>query len=308
MKLCHGLRAALLLAAIALTGATPAVSATSIEVIVNDKAITSYDVDQRAKLLRLTTRRSAAAAQKAALEELVDETLKLQEAERLRISVSKGQVDEAFGNIAQNVKLTPSRLEAALKQSGVNPGTLRDRLKAELAWSQAVRNRFRATVKITDSDVIAALRKDGGTENAKSVEYTLQSYVFVVPSKASNDFKAKRKREVDQFRAQFTSCEEGEKTAKGLNEVVAQPARRRLEAELPGNLKDAVQKVSVGRTTEPTLGAKGFEFFAVCDKREIDGDVDARVAKEAELRNKEGEALSRQYLRELRQRALIDYR
>lgn len=308
MKLRHGLRLALMLAAIAFAADKPAQSATSIAVIVNDKAITSYDVDQRAKLLRLTTRRSGAAAQKAALEELIDETLKLQEAERLRISVSKGQVDDAFSNIAQNVKLTPSRLESALKQSGVNPGTLRDRLKAELAWSQAVRMRFRAQVKISESDVIAALRKDGSAENAKSVEYSLQSYIFVVPSRASNDFKAKRKREVDQFRAQFTSCEEGEKTAKGLNEVVAQPARRRLEAELPANLKAAVQKTSVGRTTEVTLGDKGYEFFAVCDKREIEGDVDARVAMEAELRNKEGEQLSRQYLRDLRQRALIDYR
>lgn len=308
MKMLNGVRLALALAVIVAMTAFAANSATEIRVIVNDKAITTYDIDQRAKLLRLTTRRSGAAAQKAAMEELIDETLKLQESDRLRVSVSDAQVNDAFGNIAKNVKLTPSRLEAALRQSGVDPATLRDRLKADLAWSQSVRLKFRATVKINEADVVAALRKGAAEEPLTSVEYNLQSYVFVIPAKASEAFKAKRKAEVTQFRSQFTSCEQGAQAAQGLSEVVVLPARRRLESELPPNVRSALQNTQAGGTSEINLGDKGYEFVAVCDKREFKGDVDARVAKEAELRNKEGDQLSRQYLRDLRRNALIDYR
>ncbi|NRG18941.1 SurA N-terminal domain-containing protein [Rhizobiales bacterium] len=304
----HLFRLSFLLLFLAASAGTPAGAATKIAVIVNDKAITSFDVDQRAKLIQLTSRRSGAAARKAALEELVDETLQLQEASRLNIDVSESQVDSAFSDIARNVKLTPSRLSAALRQQGVRPETLKDRLRAQIAWSEAVRLRFRAEVKISDADVIAALREQESESANKSVEYSLQQFVFVVPSKASNSYKAQRKREVDQFRSRFTTCEEARNIAEGLKEVVAMPARRLLESEIPPNLRDKVKQTTIGRAVEVELGDKGYEVTALCDKREFAGTADARAALEVELRAKEGQQMSRQYLRDLRRRALIDYR
>src|SRR5690606_16737243 len=112
----------------------PVLAQTTIKVVVNDKPITSYNVAQRARLIQLTTRRGGAAAQREAMEELIDEVLKLQETQRLGISVSKAEVDNAFASIAQRVKLSPANLSRALQQSGVNPDTLRDRLRAEIGW------------------------------------------------------------------------------------------------------------------------------------------------------------------------------
>lgn len=308
MNLMNWLRLSLVSLLALAFAAGPAFSATKIEVVVNDKAITSYDVDQRARLIRLTSRRGGAAARRAALDELIDETLQLQEAERLSISVSQSQVDGAFSDIASNVKLSPSRLSAALRQQGVDPQTLKDRLRAQIAWSEAVRTRFRAQVKISDADVIAALRNQEGESTNTSVEYSLQNFIFVVPAKASESFKAQRRREIEQFRARFTSCAEGKQLADGLKEVVAMPARRILESELPPNIREKVKETSVGRITQAELGDKGYELLAVCDKREFEGTADARAALETELRAKEGEKMSRQYLRDLRRRALIDYR
>ncbi|MXN64463.1 peptidylprolyl isomerase [Stappia sp. GBMRC 2046] len=308
MNLMHWFRLTFLLLVFAGFAGAPAHSATKIEVIVNDKAITNYDVDQRAKLIRLTSRRSGSAARKAALEELVDETLQLQEANRLNISVSQSQVDSAFADIARNVKLSTDRLSAALRQQGVSPNTLKDRLRAQIAWGEAVRLRFRAEVNISDADIIAALREQESKNTNKSVEYSLQQFVFVIPSKASNSFKAQRKREVDQFRSRFTSCDEAKRIADGLKEVVTMPARRLLESEIPPNLREKAKQASVGRVADVNLGEKGYEVTAICDKREFSGSADARAALEVELRAKEGEQLSRQYLRDLRRRALIDYR
>lgn len=308
MNLMHWFRLSFLLLILAVLAGTPAHAATKIEVIVNDKAITSFDVDQRSKLIRLTSRRSGAAARKAALEELVDETLQLQEASRLNIDVSESEVDSAFSDIARNVKLSPGRLSEALRAQGVRPETLKDRLRAQIAWSETVRLRFRAEVKISEADVIAALREQDSENANKSVEYSLQQFVFVVPSKASNSFKAQRRREVDQFRSRFTSCAEAENIADGLKEVVARPARRLLESEIPPNLRDKVKQATTGQVVEVDLGDKGYEVTVVCDKREFAGTADARAALEVELRNKEGQQMSRQYLRDLRRRALIDYR
>ncbi len=298
---------------VGLTVDAPASAQNRIAVIVNDQAVTSYDISQRARLLRLTSRKGGAAARKAATNELVDESLKLQEAARIGISVSQSQVDDAYASIAKRSKLTPARLSQALKQSGINPQTLKDRVKAELAWSEAVRMRFRRTVSISEQDVIAALQ--GGTNNGeegddpnKTTEYALTQYVFVIPKKASGGFKAKRKREVEAFRKRFTSCGEATKLAKGLDEVVVKPLGRKLEPELQPAIVEAVKEVSVGRTSKAVNSAMGIEIYAVCDKKIVDSNAAAVAEMRGELRNKEGQLMARRYLAELKQTAVIDYR
>ncbi|MEP3276110.1 MAG: SurA N-terminal domain-containing protein [Stappiaceae bacterium] len=295
-----------------LSASLPAEAQNKIAVIVNDEAVTSYDISQRARLLKLTSKRRGGAATKAATNELVDERLKLQEATRIGISVSQSKVDDAYATIAKRSKLTSSKLTRALKQSGINPQTLKDRLKADLAWSEAVRMRFRSTVSISEQDVIAALQGGSNGEEEddpnKTTEYTLTQFVFVVPKKASGGFKAKRKREVEAFRKRFTSCGDGTKLAKGLNEVVVKPLGRKLEPDLGSAIAGAIKDVSVGRTSKAIQSASGFEIYAVCDKKVIDSNAAAVAEMRGELRNKEGQLMARRYLSDLKRTAVIDYR
>ncbi len=295
------------MACITLSGAH-AYSATKITAVVNDQAVTSYDIAQRAKLISLTTRRGGAAARREAMNELIDDKLKLAEARRIGISVSDAEIDDAYANIAKRVKLSTKGLTGALRQSGVNPNTLKDRLRAEIAWSQVIRARFRATVKIREADVIAALQKNDDTTKNTSIEYALQAITVVVPAKASASLKAQRKRDVNNLRSRFLSCTEGAKLARGMSEVVVQPIRRRLEVEIPSNVIDDVKNTSVGRLTPPQTTEKGYELIAVCDKRELQSDASARIEMEDELRNKEGQQMSRKYLRDLKRQAVIEYR
>lgn len=300
--------AAMGLMLVAGTAIEPAAAQTSIKVVVNSEPITSYDINQRAGLLRLTTGRGGAAAQRAAMEELIDEQLKMQEASRAGIRVSKAEVDEAYSSLARRVKLSPSQLGQALRQAGVRPETLRDRLEAEIGWGQILRARFRQEVRIAESDVLAALRKKDDEDTSKSMEYRLQSVIFVIPAKSSSALKSQRRRDAENFRAAFNSCDQSEALAQQYREVVVRPAQLRLETELPDDLRQLVEKTAAGKATAPQTTPNGLEIFAVCEKREIDSNAAARMEVEEDLRQKEGQQLSRRYLRELRSRAIIDYR
>ncbi|WP_417667989.1 SurA N-terminal domain-containing protein [Roseibium sp.] len=278
---------------------------TSIKVIVNDQAITSYDINQRARLITLTQRKGGATARRMAEQELIDDKLKLTEAARIGVSIPDSEVNGAYGNIARNVKMTPSQLSTALRRGGVNPQTLKDRLEAQLAWSQVVRRRFQATVKVSESDVIAALKKSDKADQNTSIEYDLKQVIVVVPKKSSNGFKAKRSRESNQIRKAFTSCEDIGSVLSQYSEVVVKPVGRRLETELPEAMRDEISKTEPGQLTKPQQTGRGYEMIAVCDKKEIQSDIAARTEMENELRAKEGEALSRRYLMDLRRRATI---
>ncbi|WP_162901487.1 SurA N-terminal domain-containing protein [Breoghania sp. L-A4] len=294
--------------ALAPLAAQPAHAQTSIEVVVNDEAITSYDIAQRARLLQLTTRRSAGAAKKAALEELIDEHIKTQEAKRTGTSVSDAQVDEAFAQIASRTKMSPSQLGKALSRAGVQPSTLKARIGAEMAWAEVVRGRFRRTINISEQEIIAALQKQDGDSEETTTEVTITQLIFVVPRKSSKSLTTKRRGEANDLRKRFSSCEEGLKLTSEYNEVVVKPLGIRLLPELPANIRDSLEGVETGRLGKPVETGNGIEIFAVCNKREIQSDAAARNKVESDLRNKEGEMMSRRYLRELRRNAVIDYR
>ena len=85
----------------------------AIKVIVNDVPITDYDISQRSRLITLTQRKSGAAAKRQAEQELIDDQIKLGEAERVGVEVSQSEVDSAYSNIARNVKMSPAQLNKA---------------------------------------------------------------------------------------------------------------------------------------------------------------------------------------------------
>lgn len=78
------------------------------------------------------------------------------------------------------------------------------------------------------------------------------------------------------------------------------PVRTRLETEVPEPIRDILKKTAVGKATPPQAAQKGYEMLALCNKREIQSNAAARMEIEDELRNKEGEQMSRRLLREMR--------
>ncbi|PVB63395.1 peptidylprolyl isomerase [Labrenzia sp. 011] len=280
----------------------------AIKVIVNDVPITDYDITQRARLITLTQRKSASIAKREAEQELVDDQVKLAEAQRVGVEVSQSEVDNAYNNIARNVKMSPSQLSKALSSGGVKPDTLKNRLKAQIAWNQVLSRRFSGNIEVDESDIIAALKKTDEEDRQKSVEYDLKRVIVVVPKNSSGGFKSKRKQESNQIRAAFSGCDDSGAILGKYSEVVVQPIGRRLETELPKGLRTEIQSMEPGKLTKPTTTPVGYEMIALCGKREIASDIAVRTELENELRAKEGASQSRRYLMEIRRRSTIIYR
>lgn len=289
--------------------AAPAAAQTTIKVVVNDLPITSYDISQRAALLKLTARPPNPV--QLATQELIQERLQMQEARRLRINVSDREVDQAFASIAQRVKLTPAQLGQVLSQAGSSAAELKSRLRAQIAWSQVVRMKFRGSGGVSDQDVIAALGAKGQEKDPnahKTVEYDISQVVFVVPANASAGQKAARQREAEQLRQRFTSCEQGLAFAKGLSAVVVKPLGKKLQSDMPPQMTQVLDGIGVGKLGPAQPGPAGIELIAVCGRREIDSDAAARATIKTELTNEQGNLAARRYLRDLERNAVIEYR
>ncbi|MDI4663928.1 SurA N-terminal domain-containing protein [Xanthobacter autotrophicus] len=301
MTFRHFFLSALALAFLALGSGAPA-HAQQIIVMVNGDPITTYDVSQRQRLNQMIERKSMTSQQ--ALDDLIDERIKIQQAIRLKMDVDQKDVDRLFASVAERSGRTPEQLSAGFKQQGLDDRTFKQKLLADYVWGQYVRARS-GTVNVRDADVIAALQKRGQTQMI-ATEYTLMPIVFVVPRNAGN--YGARLAEANALRGRFTDCDAGAEMVKSLKEVVVRPKVTRLSSEMPAPLKQVLDKTEVGRLTPPEVAQSGVETFAMCGKREVRGESSQKKEIKDELSSSQFTAESKRFMAELRKQSLIEYR
>ncbi|MFY9699616.1 MAG: SurA N-terminal domain-containing protein [Rhodoplanes sp.] len=285
-------------------------AAQGVVVMVNGDPITSYDVDQRAKFHQLVSRK--ASARREVIDELIDEKIKVQTGHRYKLEITDKDVDASFAEMAKRMNLSAEQLAQTLEKGGVDPGTLKARIRADIVWQQIVRGKFQSSFQFREKDILAAIenKKDdkGDDVAAKTVayDYVLRPILFILPKGASQSAIAARQREAEAMRNRIEDCEQGLRFARALPDVLVLDPVTRNSADLPPALQEILERTGVGRLTNPETTDRGIQVFAVCDKRETKVDTPAMRKTRSEMFSKQFEAKSKRYLSELRRQALIE--
>lgn len=296
---------ALVLAAASAT-AQPAAAQSTVKATVNGQPVTSYDVNQRVRMLGLFRQKTSP---KQALEDLIDETLVAQAAKKRNMSVPDAQVDQRFNGIAKQVKLSPDAFSKALKQNGVEPDSLRKLLRGQIMFGNVMRAKASAlSADVSEADIQAELAKEGINASAATMkEYKLQQIVFVVPRGSPPGLIPQRQREAEAFRQRFSGCDNSLEQAKALKGVVVVDAGRRDTSQIEGDFADALAKVPDGGTMKPEVTNRGVEIIAVCSVKEIQSTAGVRAEVERRLTAEQTKDLDKTVKAELRKGADIVY-
>jgi peptidyl-prolyl cis-trans isomerase SurA len=304
-----GFAALALLLALAAPHAASAQSA--IRVLVNDDPITTFEVQNRTRMLRLFS--GGRAGEEQALEQLIDERLMLQEAARRGVTVSDEEVDSELAGRARQAGATAEQFRQAFAQAGVDPETFRSFLRANIAWGEIVRARLRSSADdVSESEVAAALARkpaedaEGEATEQTAWEYMLQQIVFVVPAKGG--VEAQQRSAANAFKGAFKGCDQSLAQAAGIPGVVVKPPVRREEGQMSDAMRETLAKMEIGGVAGPERVQEGFQLVAICDKKAIPGQTQATAEARAELTSERNQMLARRYLRDLRTDAVIEYR
>src|SRR5262249_5602203 len=149
--------------------------AQQVVVIVNGDPVTALDIEQRGKLNQLSTHKVQ--PRQETIEELIAEKLKIKEAKRWGLEISDSEVDQSYTAMAGRMRMTADQLTQTLARSGVNPATLKSRIRADMAWPQLVRGRFQSSIQVVEKDILTATEAKGGDVG---YDYTLRQILFVV--------------------------------------------------------------------------------------------------------------------------------
>lgn len=281
-----------------------------IAVSVNNGIVTSNQVNQRARFLRLTGFKGDAQAE--AQKQLIDEELQFQEGKRVGFNIPGKAVDDAFARVASSNKATPKQFAGALRSRGVNPETFKTFIEAKLLWQQIVLARARAEGNQSKAgrDITSILfNRDGDGKNVKVKEYTLEQIIFVLKKDASKKAAQQRLREVEAFRRSNKSCEQASESVKKLaaNGVIMKPVGRYTSDSLPQGMRREVLDAEGQLFTAPQRGQSGIGIMAICKTREIvdNGATGGFGDNIGTLDSKELEAKSKEWMAEIYDRARI---
>lgn len=280
----------------------PANAQSSIKLVVNGMPITTYDIQQRARLMEIS--RQSGGSEKAT-DDLINEAIQITEVVRRGGSVTTSQVDNAYATIAGNMKMTPTQLTAELGKAGVNPATLKNRLRAQISWNMLMQARMAREARAKAKEVLTTIQSGKEKDAGLVREYILQQIIFIAPKGSSVELLGQRRREAEYFRQRFKDCESSVDQAKALKSVVVKSIGRRDTTQMPGQMAEMLKTVPAGKTTNAFPSDQGIEIIAVCSVRETHSTevAEDRVATKLALAG--GEEIGKEYLAELRKYAII---
>ncbi|MDX1293603.1 MAG: SurA N-terminal domain-containing protein, partial [Hyphomonas sp.] len=141
------------------TAAQERLALEGVAAIVNDQPISYSDVRQRARLLLLSLGGQQPSQEQIqqitgqALEQLIDERLQLEKASEFEMEIAPEEINSAVDDMARQSGATGDQLKQQLLAAGVNPASLEEQMRAEIAWSRVMSGLYGSRIRISDNQV-----------------------------------------------------------------------------------------------------------------------------------------------------------
>lgn len=241
--------------------------------IVNGDIITGTDVGQRLALIVAANGGQVSEEEKQrlrlqVLRNLIDETLQIQEAEANEINISDEEVDATFRQVAQqNFKQDLDAFDQYLRTQGSSTDTLKRQIKGELAWSRLLRRNIQPFINVGDEEVnaiIERLNASKGTTEFRIGEIYMSATQETAPQVAENMRKILEQiRGGGSFVAYARQFSEASTAATGGDLGWVRPA------QLPQSLAEAAEQMQVGQVVGPVEVPGGFSILYLIDSRQV---------------------------------------
>lgn len=245
----------------------------SIEVLVNDEPISSYDINQRLRLViaisgGVTTQEEFLQVRDQVIRSMVDERLQLQEAAEVELVIEDAQLEQFFARRAQGAGQEPEQFALALAQIGSSKDTMKRQMEAEISWSQLVQGRLGAFVSVSDEEVEAFIQRI--YDNRGKFEYRLSEIVLLSETpEQSASVEANANQLVEQIKGGAAFGQVAQQLSASSSAAVGGDLGWVTVDDLDPLYSEAVQNGSVGSTLDPIRTPGGFLVLAVTDRRRV---------------------------------------
>jgi peptidyl-prolyl cis-trans isomerase SurA len=286
--------------------------------VVNNDAITLGELEEAMAAARADSRQRPAGSdeeiRREFLTRFIETRLQLQEADRERIAVEEAEIEE---ELIERVKKTSMKdveeFKAALKSQGISYDSVRKRLRDSLKMQKVIRRKVTIRVSVTDPEIDRYLE-----ENRAKLETGLAyhaRHILIVPEGGSTDATW----EAARIRAELvrSQLKEGADFAVLAGKFSADATAKDggdlgtlKRGELSQEIEARILTLKPDEISEPYRSELGYHIFKLESKDGLEGEGVVRAKQQIReiLFRQKYEARLEAWLRELRERAIIEVR
>ncbi|MBS0321854.1 MAG: peptidylprolyl isomerase [Proteobacteria bacterium] len=246
--------------------------------VVNDEAITQYEVDQsKARVVREMNEAKVPlpppdVLQKQVLERLINEKALLQYAKETGIRVDDNIVEATIVRVAQENKMTLDQLRAALEHDHIPYNAYREDIRRELTIQRVRYREVEQKLFVSDAEVDNYLANQAAQGGGGS-EYLLSHIYVSVPDQATPDQIEQRRKRAEQALADVQAGKDFGQVAASYSDApdALQGGNLgwRTPAKVPTVFGDILKTLQKGQVSQVVRSPAGFHIVKVVDIRNL---------------------------------------
>lgn len=292
--------------------------------IVNDDVITLSEVRELALSMNPTSTEQI--DENTVLQQMIEQKLFEQEAERRGIKVSEAELDASIEQVKRKYNLNDQQMEEVLKKQNLTPESFREQWRLQTLSNKLLDSQLKNRIVITDAEIQKYYNENYGgggtvttTSPAESDEQVEIAHILI----SSRNPDAQQKAE---------EVAEMAKSGKDFSELAKEYSDDTLSADKGGNLgyfkrgdlikplEVAVENTSEGDVTGPVESPAGYHIIKVLERTKTESSeeeksdsttelaIDETTKKEITdiLYRQKAEAQLRDWLEEVKKNAYIE--
>ena len=288
--------------------------------VVNNDAITQYELDEAELYYLAETREhmSDGEARKALrgrlLQNLIENRIQLQQAEREKVTVDDVELAENVADIMKKLKAKDEKeFEEIVKSQGLNVDSVKKRLREQLMVQRVIRRKVALRISVTEQEIDKYL-----VDNREKLETGLTfaaRHILMLPdpNKGEEGWIEARKKAEEVYGLLLEGQDFAEMARKYSEDSSAKEGGALgniKKGELAPDIEEALMRLQPGEISTPFRSQVGYHLFRLDSRESLSGDglVQARNQIRDILYRQKYDARLKDWLVEIKQRAIIDVR
>jgi peptidyl-prolyl cis-trans isomerase SurA len=244
-------------------------------VVVNDEALTQWDLNEQRRVVLQQLKASNIAPpagdvlDKQVLERLIAERAVLQYAKETGIRVDDTTVERTILRVAEENKLSPDEFRKLLEREGIPYANYREDIRHQIIIQRVRDREVDSKVTVSDAEVdnyLATVASQGGEE-----EYLLSHIYVTVPEQATPDVVRTRERRAEEALAEVKGGKDFAQVAAAYSNAPDASSGGdlgwRTRARLPSVFADIVRTMKPGQVSAVLRSAGGFHIVKLVQER-----------------------------------------
>lgn len=246
-----------------------------------------------------------ASLRKQVLDQLIDQKLELQFAQKMGLKAAPEQVNQAINNIAKRNNLTSNQLQQKLAQSGLTFEGFKKSIEQQIILNQLLQQVAGTNIKVTKSDVEEFLKTVQLQQQETTSQYHVLDILVALPEKPTPTQEQQTLTKAKEILSKIQHGTEVQSAIANQGDVQSQDLDWRYLPALPEIFAAPLLRTPTGGVAGPIKAPNGYHILKLLGKRGGQTRLPTQMQAQQILYQQKSQKELQKWLQEIRKQSYI---